>query len=83
MMVTLEEAKEIAGAWLKDICRCTEYSNDYVFANPWSDNTIGGFDSPVAVLKENGKRMSITAFITEVGPGEEIETIYYNTKEGF
>ena len=29
MMVTLEEAKEIAGAWLKDICRCTEYSNAY------------------------------------------------------
>lgn len=80
-MITLEEARQIASEWLKDICRCTEYTNAYVFANPWSDDSIGGFDSPVAVLKENGKRMSITSFITEVGPGEEIDTIYYYTEE--
>lgn len=83
MMVTMEEAKAIAGTWLKDIRKCTEYSNAYVFADPRSDSTIGGFDSPVAVLKENGKRMGMTAFITEAGPGEEIGTVYYKTKEGF
>ena len=30
-MVTLEEARETASEYLRDICGCTEYSTAYVF----------------------------------------------------
>ena len=76
-MVTLEEAKRIAAEWLSDISGCTEYTTAYVFYNPRSENSIGGWDASAAVLKESGKRCSFTAFISDYGGGEMIREITF------
>ena len=76
-MVTLEEAKQIAAEWLSDISGCTEYTTAYVFYNPRSKNSIGGWDASVAVLKESGKRCGFTAFISDYGGGEMIHEITF------
>ena len=75
-MITAEEAKQIAAEWLSDICGCTEYSAAYVFYNPRSRHSIGGWDAPVAVLKESGRRCGFTEFLSDCG-GEPIREITF------
>ena len=53
-MVTLEEAKQIAAEWLSDISDCTEYTTAYVFYNPRSKNSIGGWDASARVSGNAG-----------------------------
>ena len=39
-MVTLEDAREIAAGWMKDISGCTEFTTAYAFYNPRTENSI-------------------------------------------
>ena len=70
-MITLEEARRIAAEWLDDISGCEEYTTAWVFFNPRSAESIGGWDASVAVLKEDGTRCGMTAFISDHG-GEPV-----------
>jgi len=74
-MVTLEEARQIAAAWLDRIGGCTEYTTAYMFFNPTEAD--GGSNSPVIVLKENGICRSMLEFITTYGGGDFIRTIEF------
>lgn len=74
-MVTLEEARQIAAEWLDGISGCTEYTTAYMFFNPVEAD--GGPDSPVVVLKEDGKRCGMTEFIKSYGGGKKIRTIEF------
>lgn len=74
-MVTLEEAREIASKYMRDICGCTEYSTAYVFFNP--AETDGGPDSPIVVMKDSGESCSIIEFITSRGGGKKLRGITF------
>ncbi len=76
-MVTLEEAKRIAAEWLDDISACTEFTTAWVFTNPRSAESDGGWDSPVVVLKESGRRCGFPEFIHTYGGGRRIREIRF------
>ena len=76
-MVTLEEARQIAAVWPKDISGCTEFTTAYAFYNPRTENSIGGPDASVVVMKETGKRCSFTEFIMKYGGGKMIREIKF------
>lgn len=75
-MVTLEEARQIAAEWLDDISGCTEFTTAWSFYNPRTAHSIGGWDAPVVVLKESGKRCGFTEFIKN-GGGKMIRVIKF------
>ncbi len=69
-MIKYEDALKIAKTYHNDINICTEYSNAYIFG--WDDdehNEIGL--SPVVVLKENGKAVTMSWYILHVH-GKEV-----------
>ena len=66
-MLTLEEAKKKADKHLRDIDRCVEYDNAYIFSNKVGRFSIGGGDMPVVVLKESGKVVDITSYYDTMG----------------
>ena len=74
-MITMEKARKIAAGWLNDISGCNEFTTAYVFFNPRTEHSIGGPDSSVVVLKENGLRCSFMEYITNYGGGELIRRI--------
>ena len=76
-MVTLEEARQIAAVWLKDISGCTEFTTAYAFYNPRTENSIGGPDASVVVMKETGKCCGFTEFIMKYGGGKMIREIKF------
>ena len=76
-MVTLEAARRIAADWLTDISGCTEFTTAYAFYNPRTENSIGGPDASVVVMKENGKRCGFTEFIMNFGGGEMIREVQF------
>ena len=76
-MITLEEAREIAAGWLAYISGCTEFTTAYSFYNPRTENSIGGPDASVVVMKESGKRCEFTEFIMKYGGGEMIREIKF------
>ena len=76
-MVTLEDAREIAAGWMKNICGCTEFTTAYAFYNPRTENSIGGPDASVVVMKESGKCCGFTEFIMKHGGGEMIREIKF------
>ena len=76
-MVTLGDAREIAAGWMKDISGCTEFTTAYAFYNPRTENSIGGPDASVVVIKESGKCCGFTEFIMKHGGGEMIREIKF------
>ena len=76
-MITLGEARRIAAERLDEISGCEEYTTAWVFFNPRSARSDGGGDAPVAVLKKDGTRCDMTAFISDHGGGERIRTITF------
>lgn len=76
-MVTLEDAREIAAGWMKNISGCTESTTAYAFYNPRTENSIGGPDASVVVMKESGKCCGFTEFIMIHGGGEMIREIKF------
>ena len=80
-MITLEEARQIAAGRLNDISGCNEFTTAYVFYNPRSERSIGGWDAPAVVLKETGKCCGFTEYITAYGGGKMIRKIELK-KEG-
>lgn len=78
-MITLEEAKAIADTRLEDITICLEMADAYIFKNQRTDYSIGGPDSPVIVLKEDGKIIPSVEYYGQKGSGELVATIKYVT----
>ena len=76
--ITLEKAKSIADMYLKGITHCVEYEDAFWFSNRKSSLSFGGMESPVIVLKENGKVVSAGSYI-ERGAGEIIREIDYRS----
>ena len=76
--ITLEKAKSIADMYLKGITHCVEYEDAFWFSNRKSSLSFGGMESPVIVLKENGKVVSSVSY-TDRGAGEIIREIDYRT----
>lgn len=74
-MITMDEARQIAGEKLRDIDRCTEYTTAYVFFNSNAEEADGGPDSPVVLLVESGKCCGMPEFISIYGGGKMIRTI--------
>lgn len=60
-MVTYEEAKKIAQELKKNIDRCYEHTDAYVFTNEAEEMSFGG-DSPCVVLKEDGRAINMTEY---------------------
>ena len=76
--ITLEKAKSIADMYLKGITHCVEYEDAFWFSNRKSSLSFGGMESPVIVLKENGKVVSAVSY-TDRGTGEIIREIDYRS----
>ena len=76
--ITLEKAKSIADMYLKGITHCVEYEDAFWFSNRKSSLFFGGMESPVIVLKENGKVVSAGSYI-ERGACEIIREIDYRS----
>ena len=76
--ITLEKAKSIADMDLKGITHCVEYEDAFWFSNRKSSLSFGGMESPVIVLKENGKVVSAASY-TGRGAGEIIREIDYRS----
>ena len=76
-MVTLERAKKIAEKRLADICGCTEFTDAYMFVNPRSEDTIGGFDMPVFIMKSSGKCVSANTYYMQIGTGIIVREIHF------
>ena len=66
-MSEIRDAKRIAENYLSDISRCEEYENAYVFFSAGSDGSIGGADSPVAILKKTGEAMGLEEYFEKHG----------------
>ncbi len=74
-MISLEMARQIAAERLEDICGCNEFTTAYVFFNPRSEDSIGGWDAPAVVLKKDGTCCGFVEFISLYGGGELIRRI--------
>ena len=76
-MITMDEARQIAAKRLSDISGCSEFTNAYVFFNPGSEDSDGGWDAPAVVLKEDGKCCAFADYIERYGGGKPIGTTVY------
>ena len=76
--ITLEKAKSIADMYLKGITHCVEYEDAFWFSNRKSSLSFGGMDSPVIILKENGKVISAASYV-DIGAGEIIREYDYRS----
>lgn len=76
-MVSLEEAKKIAAERLGRIGGCAEYTNAYVFFSAISEESVGGPDSPVVVLKGSGTLCGLPDFISHHDGGKKIREISF------
>ena len=73
-MITYEAAYEIAKEIKPDIDNVAEYDNAFVFGCKADDGYIGGNHSPVVILKEDGRAVSMPWFIAKIGAGREIRS---------
>ena len=78
MEITLEAAKSIADKYLKGITHCAEYPDAFWFSNQNSSLSFGEVDSPVIILKENGKAVNAASY-TDRGVGEIIREVDYRS----
>lgn len=62
------KAKEIR----EEIDSCTEYENGYVFCSDKGEDQVGGYYSPIVVLKEDGRVIDMPQFIVN-GTGKELK----------
>ncbi len=76
-MVGLEEAKKIAAERLGRVGGCTEYAAAYVFYSANSEESVGGPDSPVVVLKGSGALCGLPDFISYHDGGKKIREISF------
>lgn len=67
-MIDFEEALKIAKSHKRDINHCVEYTNAYMFCYQ-RDDVAGAVESPIVVLKEDGRVMSMTKYAWT--PGKE------------
>ena len=74
-MITKNEAIKLAKEHNSAYDYCTEYENAYLFSIK-DFLSIGGFDSPVAVMKETGQCFNMTHFIDCVDEGALVEEGY-------
>ncbi len=76
-MLGLEEAKKIAAERLGRIGGCVEYATAYVFFSANSEESVGGPDSPVVVLKDSGALCGLPDFISLHDGGKKIREISF------
>ena len=78
-MVNFKEALEIINAYDHEFDYCTEYDDAFVFGKS-DDMSFGGWNSPAAVLKEDGSCINFVAYIAE-GAGEVVREGYISDWE--
>lgn len=59
-MITLEQAKQKATRLSRDVNRCTEYDDAFVFSN---EETSFGGNEPVVILKKDGQVVGMTVYL--------------------
>ena len=74
--ISLEQAKDVADQYLKGISHCVEYSDAFWFSNEKSNLSLDGVESPVIILKGNGRAVSAAAYVA-AGAGKMIREIEY------
>lgn len=70
-MVEYEEALKKAKELKPDIDNGSEYEKGFVFGFSGGEKSYGGGNTPVAILKDSGKALSMPAFLAE-GTGKLI-----------
>lgn len=60
----------------KVISHCIEFSDAFWFSNEKSNLSLGGVESPVIILKGNGRAVSTAAYVA-AGAGKMIREIDY------
>ena len=65
-MITFDKALSIAKNAKKNINHCVEYSDAYMFSHDTGKDTDGG-ESPIVVMKQDGKTMNMSAYIWRPG----------------
>ena len=68
--MTYEEALEKAKGLKKNIDTCVEYENAYCFGFSGDDEMIGGGASPVVIMKDDGRAVTMPYYV-----------MYHRTKE--
>lgn len=75
-MITFEQAREIAKKEMPQATHYSEFGKGWMFSIPDNED-IGGGNSPLIVLKEDGQAVSLIHFIEVIGTGglirEDIE----------
>ena len=63
-MINFKEALAIVNRYNRNYDYCTEYADAFVFSK-MDEMSIGGWNSPAAVLKEDGSCINFVSYITE------------------
>ena len=72
-MISFREAFLKAKEIREEIDSCTEYENGYVFCSDRGEEQVGGYYSPIVVLKEDGKVVDMPQFVVN-GTGKELKS---------
>ena len=71
-MISYTEALIKAKETREEIDSCIEYENGYVFCSDKGEDQVGGYYSPIVVLKEDGRVIDMPQFIVN-GTGKELK----------
>lgn len=71
-MITYEDALKKAKSIKPDINVCVEYKAGYMFGKNEKEETFGGGNAPVVILKDDGKAVSMAYFAAKFD-GEPIK----------
>ena len=76
-MISYEEALKKAKEIKPDINVCVEYKQGYMFGRNDNEETFGGGNAPVVILKDTGKAVSMAYFAAKF-TGEPLREIKIN-----
>lgn len=62
-MIGYDEALKIARKAKKNIDQCIEHENAYVFGFSGDDEMIGGGASPVVIMKDDGRAVTMPYYV--------------------
>lgn len=74
-MITYEEALKKAKSIKPDANLCIEKTSAYIFGYDSGKDEAGGSNSPVVIMKEDGKAVSMPYYNAKYSKDKEIKTV--------
>lgn len=70
-MITREKATQIAKQLKPDVTGCEEWKEHYVFYTEGDDESAGGGNAPVVIVKKTGKAITYGTFLATAPEDDE------------